>query len=83
LHPSILSTVSNQLGLAIGLLVLLAGVALFFLSLRHLNRQMVAAKQREVAWAPHLYAQGFESVRQEGTLVMLQRQSGLLSAADV
>lgn len=69
-------------GLTMGVLILLAGVAAFFLSLRRLNRQMVAAKQQELAWARRLYAQAFRPVREEGTLEALQRQSGLLGAAE-
>jgi hypothetical protein len=78
----VLSAAANQLGLVLGLLVLLIGVALFFLSLRRLNRQMVAVKQREIAWAQHLYAQAFEPLREAGTLEALQRQSSQLSAAE-
>lgn len=77
-----LSSVSNRLGLTIELLVLLAGVASIFLSLRRLNRQMVAAKQRAVASARHLYAQTLEPVRQERTLQALRCQPASLSAAE-
>jgi hypothetical protein len=82
LAPLLLASGRNRLGLGLGLLVLLAGVAAFFLSLRRLNRQMVAAKQRELAWTRRLYAQALQPVREEGTLETLQRQSGLLSAAE-
>jgi multisubunit Na+/H+ antiporter MnhC subunit len=78
----VLSAAANQLGLIIGLLILSVGVALFFLSLRRLNRQMVAAKQREVTRAQHLYAEAFEPVREAGTLEALLGQSGALSAAE-
>ena len=82
LTPLLLSSVPDRFGLAIGLVVLLAGVAVFFLSLRRLNRQMVAAKQRELRWARDLYVQAFEPVRKAGTLKALERQSSLLSAAE-
>jgi hypothetical protein len=82
LAPVVLSSVPDRFGLTFGLLVLLAGVAVFFLSLRRLNRQMVTAKQRELRWARDLYARAFEPVRVEGTLEALERQSGLLSAAE-
>jgi hypothetical protein len=82
LSSLVLSAAANQLGLVIGMLVLLFGVGLFFLSLRRLNRQMVAVKQREIARAQHLYAQAFEPVQEAGTLEALQRQSGALSAAE-
>lgn len=82
LAPVLLSSVQDRFGLSIGLLVLLAGIAVFFLSLRRLNRQMVTAKQRELEWARDLYAQAFEPVREAGTLEALERQSSLLSAAE-
>lgn len=80
--PLVLSSASNRLGITIGLVVLLGGVAVFFLSLRRLNRQMVAAKQREVEWARHLYEQALQPVRKGGTLEALQHQAGLLSSAE-
>lgn len=80
LAPLLLASGRNRLGLTMGVLILLAGVAAFFLSLRRLNRQMVAAKQQELAWARRLYAQAFRPVREEGTLEALQRQAGLLGA---
>jgi hypothetical protein len=82
LAPFLISRVPDFLGLSVGLVVLLAGLAAFFLSLRRLNRQMVAAKQRELGWARGLYEQAFRPVREEGTLEALQRQSGLLGAAE-
>jgi hypothetical protein len=80
--PLVLTTASNQLGLTIGMLVLLAGIGLFFLSLRRLNRQMVAAKQRELDNARLLYAEAFKPLHQERTLEVLQHQSAPLSAAE-
>jgi hypothetical protein len=82
LSSLVVSAAANQLGLVIGLLVLLVGVALFFLSLRRLNRQMVAVKQGQIAWAQHLYAQAFEPVREAETLEAVVGQSGALSAAE-
>jgi hypothetical protein len=67
---------------ALGSGVLVAGVALFFLSLRRLNRQMMAVKQRELERARNLCSQAYQPVREEPTLEMLQRQAGLLSAAE-
>jgi hypothetical protein len=80
--PLVLSGVSNRVGLTMGLLVLLVGVTAFFLSLRRLNRQMVAVKLQETAWAQRLYAEAFAPVREEGTLAALQRQSASLNAAE-
>jgi hypothetical protein len=62
--------------------VLAAGVALFVLSLRRLNRQMVAVKQRELERASDLYSKAYQPVRDDPTLDVLQRQTGLLSAAE-
>jgi hypothetical protein len=80
--PLLLVTSSNRLALGVGLIVLLGGVAAFFLSLRGLNRQMVAAKRRELARARRLYSQAFQPVRDEPTLEALQRHAGLLNAAE-
>jgi hypothetical protein len=51
-----------------------------FVSLRGLNRQMMAVKQRELERALDLYKQACQQVRDEPTLEVLQRQVGLLSA---
>jgi hypothetical protein len=80
--PLVLTNFSDLPGAVVGLGVLVAGVGLFFLSLRRLNRQMVAAKQRELERALDLYVQAYEAVRDEPTLEVLQRQVGLLSAAE-
>ncbi|HEX6673902.1 MAG TPA: hypothetical protein VF486_02600 [Actinomycetes bacterium] len=80
--PLVLTASSDRPGLVVGVGVLAAGVSLFFLSLRHLNRQMVAAKQRELELALDLYVQAYQVVRDEPTLEVLQRQVGLLNAAE-
>jgi hypothetical protein len=82
LAPLVLTTASNQLGLTLGVLLLLTGVGTFFLSLRRLNRQMLAAKQRELEWARYLYGEAFKPLQEERTLEVLQRQSSSLSAAE-
>jgi hypothetical protein len=82
LAPLLVATGPDRFGLSVGLLVLLGGVAAFFLSLRRLNRQMVAAKERELTWVRYLYAQAFRPVREAGTLEALQHQASLLSAAE-
>jgi len=71
LAPVLFVSGPDRFGLSIGLLVLLAGVAVFFLSLRRLNRQMVAAKERELSWARDLFVRAFEPVRAEETLEAL------------
>jgi hypothetical protein len=80
--PLVLTSLSDLPGVAVGIGVLVAGVGLFFLSLRRLNWQMVAVKQRELEWALDLYMQAYQAVRDEPPLEVLQRQAGLLSAAE-
>jgi hypothetical protein len=80
--PLVLTSLSDLPGVVVGIGVLVAGVGLFFLSLRRLNRQMVAAKQRELERALDLYRQAYQPVRDEPTLEVLQRQVGLLNAAE-
>jgi hypothetical protein len=80
--PLVLTSPSERPGVVLGIGVLVAGVGLFFLSLRRLNRQMVAAKQRELDRALDLYMQAYQAVRDEPTLEVLQRQVGLLNAAE-
>ena len=80
--PLVLTASSDRPAVVVGSLVLIAGLALFFLSLRRLNRQMVALKQHELERALDLYRQAYEPVRNEPTLQMLQHQVGALSAAE-
>jgi hypothetical protein len=80
--PLVLTNFSDLPGVIVGIGVLVAGVGLFFLSLRRLNRQMVAVKQRELERARDLYGLAFQPVLDEPTLEVLQRQAGLLSAAE-
>jgi hypothetical protein len=80
--PLVLTASSDRPGLVVGIVVLVAGVGLFFGSLRRLNRQMVAAKRRELDWARDLYLRAYQAVRDQPTPEVLQRQAGLLSAAE-
>jgi hypothetical protein len=64
------------------LVVLAAGVAGFFLSMFRLHRQMVAVKEREIATARELYGAAYEPVHEAPTLEVLERQQGLLGAAE-
>jgi hypothetical protein len=80
--PLVLTRVSDLPGVVVGICVLVAGVGLFFLSLRRLNRQMVAAKQRELEQARDLYTQAYQPVRDQPTLEVLERQVGALNAAE-
>lgn len=61
--PLVLTGFSDLPGVVVGIGVLVAGVGLFFLSLRRLNRQMVTVKQRELERASVLYTQAYQQVR--------------------
>jgi hypothetical protein len=80
--PLVLTNLTDLPGVLVGIAVLLIGVGLFFLSLRGMNRQMVATKQRELALALDLYMQAYRPIRDQPSLEMLQRQAGLLKAAE-
>jgi hypothetical protein len=80
--PVVLTGLPDITGVLVGVLVLAAGLAAFFLSLFRLHRQMVEVKASELAIARDLYAQAYEPVRAERTLESLERQRGLLTAAD-
>jgi hypothetical protein len=80
--PLVLTASDDLPGVIVGIGVLVTSVALFFLSLRRLNRQMVAVKQRELDRARVLYSQAYQPVREEPTLQTLQQQVGLLNAAE-
>ena len=82
LVPVLLTGLPDLVGAVIGLLVLVAVLATFFLSLLRLHRQMVDVKAGELAIARELYAQAYEPVHQARTLDALERQRGLLGAAD-
>jgi hypothetical protein len=82
LVPLVLTGLSDVVGVVIGLVVLVASLAAFFLSLYRLHRQMVDVKRRELAIARALYANAYGPVRSAQTLEALERQRGLLSAAD-
>jgi hypothetical protein len=65
-----------------GVIVLSAALAVFFLSLLRLHRQMVDVKLSELGTARDLYAQAYEPLRAAPTLETLGRQQSLLAAAD-
>jgi hypothetical protein len=82
LVPVLLTGLPDVVGVAIGVVVLSGALATFFLSLLRLHRQMVEMKASELAIARELYAQAYEPVQKARTLEALERQQGLLSAAD-
>jgi hypothetical protein len=82
LVPLVLTGLPDLVGVAIGVVVLNAALAAFFLSLFRLHRRMVEVKESELARARELYAEASEPVRTSPTLEILERQHPLLSAAD-
>ena len=82
LVPVLLTALSDVVAVAIGTFLLVGAVAAFFLSLARLHRRMVDMKAREVEMARRLYAEAYEPVRGAPTLDALERQRGLLGAAD-
>lgn len=82
LVPVVLTGLPDLLGAVIGLLVLAAALATFFLSMLGLHRQMAAVKRRELSLARELYARAYAPVHTSPTLDVLERQRNLLAAAD-
>lgn len=80
--PLALLNVGDLVTLTLTLLVLGLGVGVFFLSLRRLNRRMVASKQQQLAWARGLYQQALRPVKSQGTLEAVERQAALLSVTE-
>jgi hypothetical protein len=80
--PVVLTGLPDVVGFVLGVSVLGVGLALFFLSLYRLHRQMVAVKAAELAIARDLYAQACEPLRSSPTLEVLEQQHTLLGAAD-
>lgn len=82
LVPILLTGLPDVVGAVTGMLVLVAVIATFFLSLVRLHRQMVEVKAGELAIARSLYAQAYEPVHRDRSLEALDRQRALLGAAD-
>jgi hypothetical protein len=80
--PLVLTNASDIPGAVVGTVVLVAGVGLFFWSLRRLHRQMIAVRERELELARGLYMQTYQQVRDQPTLEVLGRQASLLKAAE-
>lgn len=55
---------------------------MFFLSLRRLHRRMVEVKRRELARVLRLYREAYADVGERPTPEELQRNVGLLAAAE-
>ena len=82
LVPVLLTGLPDIVGVVIGVVVLSGAIAAFFLSLYRLHRRMVEVKESELAVARELYAEAYGPVRTAPTLETLERQHGLLGAAD-
>jgi hypothetical protein len=82
LVPLVLTGLPDIVGVVIGLAVLSAAIAGFFLSLFRLHRRMVEVKESELDVARELYAEAYGPVRTVPTLATLERQQPLLGAAD-
>ncbi len=80
--PLALASSADLPSVLVTVVVLLAGIVLFFLSLRGLHRQMVTLKRRELDRARRLYEEAYRPVGQSPTLDVLQQQVGLLNAAE-
>jgi hypothetical protein len=64
------------------LAILLSRLAIFFLSLYRIHRQMVAVKKHYMEWVRSLYAQAFQPVRKERSLDALRTQAPVPSAVE-
>ncbi len=82
LCPIVLVSMTDVLGLAVGLLFFLSGVMAFFLSLYRIHGQMAMARKGEIAKAHELYAKAYEPLRFAPSLEVLQKQAPLLNAAE-
>ena len=82
LVPVLLTALPDVAGVVVGIAVLAAGLAAFFLSLYRLHRRMVEVKRRELELARGLYAEAYRPVRDAPTLEALEQQRSLLGAAD-
>jgi len=82
LVPLVLTGLSDVVGFVIGVGVLAAALATFFLSLVRLHHRMVEAKSEELALARELYAEAYAPVREHPSLETLEQQRNLLGAAD-
>jgi hypothetical protein len=82
LVPLVYTGLTDVVGVALGLGLLAAALATFFLSLVRLHHRMLEAKAEELRLARDLYAKAYEPVRRTPTLETLEEQRSLLAAAD-
>jgi hypothetical protein len=79
--PLMLAASASESTFALSLIVILASVALLFLSMFRLHRQMTAAKAEYVEQARELYRQAYEPVRKDMSIAALGTQGQVLSVA--
>lgn len=82
LVPLVYTGLTDVVGVAIGMGLLLGALITFFLSLVRLHHRMVEVKTQELGLARDLYGKAYEPVRRTPTLETLEAQRNLLSAAD-
>jgi len=82
LVPVVWTGLPDVVGFVIGMIALIAVLAVFFLSLTRLHRRMVEVKNDELRIARDLYAQAYEPLRHEPSVEVLEQQRNLLGAAD-
>lgn len=82
LTPLALTGSADRPAVLVTLVVLVAGIGLFFGSLRGLHRQMSAIRHVELARARSLYQQAWTPVRHDPTLAVLQERVPALNAAE-
>jgi hypothetical protein len=82
LAPLLLIGLTYFVSLVVGLLVFIAGIVAFFLSLWRVHEQMGRARQRQLLRAQTLYEGAYEPLMTNHTLETLEERSGLLGAAE-
>ena len=80
--PPLVTGFPDVVGLVLGLVLLVVGIAAFVASLWRMHRQIVAVKENQLALARRFYAEAYEPLCDEQTLDALERQHSLLGAAD-
>jgi len=82
LAPLLLIGLTSLASLVVGLVVFIAGVLVFFLSLWRVHGQMGRARQHQLLRAQALYEEAYAPLRTAYTLETLEARSGLLGAAE-
>lgn len=80
--PLVVTSFADRPTQIVGIAVLIAAIALLFVSLRRVHRQMAAVRQQEIARAMALYQKAYRELRDRPSLDALNRQAALLKAAE-